>query len=105
MSEENKEYMKNALDHVDIKIAVGINDHTKDKLMDEAMCWAFYQIMVEKLAKKRDQGRGGWWNPDECSIDYLKQLLVEHIEKGDMVDVANFAAMIYARQSMEHKNR
>ena len=41
----------------------------------------------------------------ECSLEYLKQLLAEHIEKGDMVDVANFAAMIYARESMEHQNR
>ena len=57
MSEENKEYMKNALDHVDIKIAVGINDHTKDKLMDEALCRTFSQIMEEKLAAKRFQGR------------------------------------------------
>ena len=62
MSEENKEYMKNALEHVNIKIAVGINDHHKDKLMDEALCRTFSQIMDEKLADKRKQGRGGWWD-------------------------------------------
>jgi hypothetical protein len=104
MSEdENIKYMRNALEYAEVKRDVR-NDIDKDKYMDEALCRTFGQIMEEKLKIKREEGRGGWWDAEECSIEYLKELLREHIDKGDMVDVANFAAMIYARECMEHPN-
>lgn len=55
--------------------------------------------MREKLAKKRKEGRGGWFAPS-CSSARLKNMMMEHIEKGDYVDVLNLAAMILARQKL-----
>jgi hypothetical protein len=55
--------------------------------------------MREKLKKKRDEGRCGWFGPNIQSHD-LKKMLIDHIEKGDMVDVINFAAMILARKRL-----
>lgn len=55
--------------------------------------------MREKLAQARGKGRGGWWDPQRCSTDALRQLLVEHVDKGDMRDVMNLAAMIHVRES------
>lgn len=52
----------------------------------------FAMAMREKLARKRADGRGGW---EHCSQPQLAQMLVSHIEKGDPVDIANFAMMIY----------
>lgn len=61
--------------------------------------------MEEKLGQARESGRGGWWNGEVCSIEFLRELLTDHIEKGDMRDVMNLAAMIYVReQSMKGEN-
>lgn len=59
----------------------------------------FRLAMEQKLMQKRVDGRGGWHDPEQCSVDYLRQLLVEHVDKGDMVDVANFAMMIWNREN------
>ena len=59
---------------------------------DNAAVDAFAAVMKEKLAKKRADGRGGW---QECSSEYLSNLLHEHVSKGDPVDVANLAMMLH----------
>lgn len=69
-----------------------VSVHPDDGAVDR-----FAAAMKAKLAKKRDDGRGGWDNPDECSIAFLSELLRDHVAKGDPVDVANFAMMIHQR--------
>ncbi|KQY71327.1 hypothetical protein ASD52_06485 [Ensifer sp. Root142] len=64
---------------------------------DDAAVDSFFYEMKEKLAKKRDEGRGGWENKAECSEVFLSQLLREHVEKGDPIDVANFCMMLSQR--------
>ncbi|WP_216820823.1 hypothetical protein [Pusillimonas sp. T2] len=59
---------------------------------DDAAVDAFAATMKAKLAKKRVEGRGGW---QECSAEYLSELLREHVDKGDPVDVANLAMMLH----------
>lgn len=49
------------------------------------------QAMKAKLAKKREQGYSGWV---DCDSKHLSQLLREHVDKGDPVDVANFCAFL-----------
>lgn len=66
---------------------------------DDLSVDAFAEIMKAKLAKKRGDGRGGWKGPD-CSVDALSAMLREHVEKGDPVDVANFAMMLQQRGEM-----
>lgn len=62
---------------------------------------AFAQAMNGKLYSTTRSGRGGWWCPAECSIEDLLILLADHIKKGDMVDIGNFAMMIWNRQQAE----
>lgn len=57
----------------------------------------FAVAMKEKLALARAKGRGGWNDPAQCSVERLATMLVEHIAKGDPVDVANFAMMLHQR--------
>lgn len=57
----------------------------------------FAAAMKAKLAKKRAEGRGGWQNKDDCSAEFLSELLRGHVEKGDPVDVANLAMMLHQR--------
>lgn len=57
----------------------------------------FAAAMKAKLAKKRAEGRGGWDDPQECHVVVLARMLLEHIRKGDPVDIANFAMMMHQR--------
>jgi hypothetical protein len=81
----------------------------------EAVAWddlavdRFAYAMKAKLAKKRAEGYGGWDHkiPDrgldgrgfhyECPNSFLSEKLREHVDKGDPVDVANFAMMLHQR--------
>jgi hypothetical protein len=57
----------------------------------------FANAMKAKMAKKRDEGRGGWDDPAQCSVDHLAGLLLSHIDKGDPIDIANFCMMLFHR--------
>lgn len=70
---------------------------TGDQHPDDIAVDRFAAAMKAKLANKRAEGRGGWDNPDECSTEWLSELLRRHVEKGDPVDVGNFAMMIHQR--------
>jgi hypothetical protein len=72
--------------------AVKVKPHPDDIAVDR-----FAVAMKMKLADKRAQGYGGWDNPEDCSIAWLSELLRKHIDKGDPVDVGNFAMMIHQR--------
>ncbi|WEK04545.1 MAG: hypothetical protein P0Y65_20610 [Candidatus Devosia phytovorans] len=63
---------------------------------DEAVA-SFVGAMCLKLAHRRHEGREGWEDRDQCSAEFLSQLLREHVEKGDPVEVANFAMMLHQR--------
>ena len=52
------------------------------------------QAMKNKLAKKREQGYHGL---ETCKHGDLVQLLINHVDKGDPIDVANFCAFLFAR--------
>lgn len=57
----------------------------------------FAAAMKGKLAKKRAEGFGGWSDPNQCTAQYLSELLRQHAEKGDPVDVGNIAMMLHQR--------
>ncbi|UFS64365.1 hypothetical protein LO749_09310 [Paracoccus denitrificans] len=57
----------------------------------------FATAMKAKLAKKRAEGRSGWDRKDECSAEDLTYMLVQHIWKGDPLDVGNLAMMLHQR--------
>jgi hypothetical protein len=58
---------------------------------DDAAVDAFAARMKKKLAKKRAEGRHGWRT---CAPIDLAQMFIEHIGKGDPVDLANFAMFL-----------
>ena len=57
----------------------------------------FALAMKEKMALKAKQGRGGWNDPPQCTIQHLQRLLEDHVAKGDPVDVANLSMMLWHR--------
>lgn len=89
-----KEHAGGCLPH-DIKLAEQYGHY----IVDERLCHYAADAMDEKLEISRAKGRGGWWR-EECTIEQLKAMLAEHVDKGDMVDVMNIAAMIWAKEAM-----
>ena len=63
-----------------------MSQHEDDRAVD-----AFAVAMKAKMAVSRAKGRSGW---QTCPASVLWQILREHVEKGDPVDVANLAMMI-----------
>lgn len=66
--------------------------HSDDLAVDR-----FAAAMKAKLAEKRAEGRGGWDDPAQCTTKHLAELLRSHIERGDPLDVGNFAMMLWNR--------
>lgn len=59
---------------------------------DDVAVSAFSVAMRKKMARSRAKGRGGW---QEMPAADLWEMLREHVQKGDPVDVANLAMMIW----------
>jgi hypothetical protein len=85
------DYERRALSSLEASPAP-VSEHPDDMAVDR-----FAAAMKAKLAKKREEGRGGWENRDECSTAFLSGLLREHVEKGDPLDVGNLAMMLHQR--------
>lgn len=69
----------------------------ESKEFDENCVDQFAGAMKWKLAKKREEGRGGWSSKEDCPKDRLVMMMRDHLEKGDPIDVANFAMMLWVR--------
>jgi hypothetical protein len=65
------------------------NPETETKALCECVD-AFAEAMKAKLTAKISEKIGGWDNPNWTKEDIIAQLKT-HIDKGDMIDVANFA--------------
>jgi len=57
----------------------------------------FTRAMQMKLSLKVFQGSTGWDDP-AWTIEMATKALNAHVEKGDLVDVANFAMFIWFKQ-------
>jgi hypothetical protein len=57
----------------------------------------FAAAMKAKMAASRAKGRGGWHDPDDCPGARLREMLQNHLGKGDPVDVGNFCMMLWNR--------
>lgn len=77
----------------DIQIKETTPTHPDDIAVDE-----FATAMKIKLAKQRAKGYGGWEDPAQCPVERLATMLVDHIGKGDPVDVGNFSMMLHHRE-------
>lgn len=85
---ENYERLQATFPHIEFErplTQADINNEAVDKLS---------QAMKDKLAEKREQGYHGW---ETCKHGDLVQLLINHVDKGDPVDVANFCAFLFTR--------
>jgi hypothetical protein len=75
----------------------GTNTMTSQIHPDDIAVDKFAAAMKDKMAKQRAKGYGGWQDKDDCPAERLQKFLVDHIPKGDPVDVGNFAMMLFSR--------
>lgn len=74
-----------------------------DEMADVVLAMKTAGAMTAKLLQKREEGRGGWHRPDECSVEELKHACYEHLlaalkgDRSQWIDVVNFAAMLHVR--------
>ena len=81
-----------AAHHAQAPAAPVAEPHPDDIAVDK-----FAAAMKAKMAVSRAKGRGGWDDPAQCDVADLCAMLVDHVEKGDPVDVGNFAMMLFNR--------
>lgn len=74
----------------DVINACRVNAASEDQAVDQLV-----KAMHERLAEKRAEGKEGW---EEIDAELLWEKLVRAAAEGDAVDVANYAAMIYAQE-------
>lgn len=60
---------------------------------ERAMLSEFRRALARKMLAKKEDGKGGWDNPDW--MDECRQALAAHIVKGDPLDVGLFAAFLW----------
>ena len=70
-----------------------------DAKADELLVDKVSHDMRIKLLRKRKEGMSDWFGT-QCTNDGLKKRMIKHIEKGDMIDVINFAGMIHCRTAL-----
>lgn len=92
MADTNINGLIAALDAAPEAARVRVDAHPDDIAVDR-----FAAAMKEKLANKRAQGYGGWDDKEKCSAERLQKLLIDHLAKGDPVDIGNFAMMLWNR--------
>lgn len=71
--------------------------HLLEETTDKSFISDFAKVMEAKMVIAASKGRHGWNDPQVCSTEDLQCMLREHVDKGDPVDVANFAMMLWAR--------
>ena len=69
----------------------------KEAEIDGVSLALFKAEMESKLKEKREEGRGGWHDPEQCEEADLENMLIAHVHKQDWVDVANFCMMLWHR--------
>lgn len=70
---------------------------TAEQHADDVAVDCFAAAMKAKLALARAKGRGGWDDPEQCSVDDLTTMLRNQANGGDPIDAGNFAMMIHQR--------
>lgn len=69
----------------------------REEHRDERCIEHIANLMREKMKFSREvKGRGGW---QDMPAGVLSDMLREHVEKGDPVDVANFCMMLAAKRA------
>jgi hypothetical protein len=80
-----------------VAYALNIYPMLKQEIFEDHAVDQFANAMKDKLDRKRQQGFSGGFDSRECTAAKLSTMLREHVEKGDPMDVALLALMLWHR--------
>lgn len=86
-----------------------ISKHLTNEQADVRGVMAFSQAMAAKLTECRKRGKGNWHKLNTVdpmtqkpnTIERFKEGIQIALNEGRMVDIANYAMMVYHREQME----
>jgi hypothetical protein len=64
---------------------------------DDAAVLRWADAMADKMARSRAKERSGWHDTNRCTAEQLNTMLADHLGKGDPLDVAILAMMLWSR--------
>lgn len=76
----------------DVLSRTAVNQHPDDGAVDR-----FASAMHAKMAQARAKGKEGWDDPERITGDGLFSALMVALQNDELVDVANYAMMLWAR--------
>lgn len=76
----------------DVMAHTAVNKHPDDEAVD-----TFAQAMHDKMTAARAKGKEGWDDPEQRTDKQLEALFLQCYERGEWVDVANYAMMLWNR--------
>lgn len=81
------------------QVAAVLETRAGSRHPDDLRVYSFADIMIEKLNKKRAEGRDGWHDEATCPIDKLRREFDRKIlnDPTDYLDVAILAMMLHVR--------
>ncbi|WP_030000920.1 hypothetical protein [Vibrio parahaemolyticus] len=87
----------------DIKIAMqNINGCHQDGILTEESADFYFINAISsaisvRMREARANGKRGWWNPEVCSIEFLKEQAIKNLGEGNVLDAIIFSAMVLLR--------
>ena len=69
-----------------------------DAVIDRVLVAETQQRVSEELQKGLMKGRHGWWNPAVCTLEYLKSMRYDALQREDEVSALALSAMIVQRE-------
>ena len=88
-----------------------ISKHLTDEQADVRGVMAFSQAMTAKLTECRKRGKGNWHKLNTVdpmtqkpnTVERFKKEIQMALNEGRMVDIANYAMMVYHREKMSNE--
>lgn len=72
-----------------------------EKTADSKLLIALGYELSNRMREARANGKHGWWNPDVCSIEFLKEQAIKNFGEGNVLDAIIFSAMVLMRNECQ----
>lgn len=94
----------------DIKFAMqNINGLHRDGILTEESADFYFNSAISsaisiRMREARVNGKRGWWNPEMCSVEFLKEQAIKNLGAGNVLDAIIFSSMVLMRNEGQVSN-
>ena len=79
---------------------VKLNQTTTELLMDAVLVQQLTAAISAKLNESRQRGRFGWWSERIYPPHALREIIKDHLERDDILDVCILAGMLWVKENV-----